>query len=345
MHGSRKPLGAQHASGRKKTFFGAVLKNTMRPTMKPGDTVQVKTAAEILATLDPSGDTCGIPFMPEMLPFIGKRFRVAQLALKVCGPPGNIHMPEGTLYLEDLRCNGAAHGGCQAECRFLWRTDWLVRVDAAESPAARADEYDAIKHLTQRLDLHCSSADASRDKPTAWRCQATQLLSAGREVSWKQPGQYLREVAAGNVAPVHFARVMTRATLRYLGRKIGALDELPVKPAGDARIDGEVLGLHPGEWVEVRSAAEIATTLDHNGKHRGLSFTDEMAQHCGKRYRVRRRIDHIIDEGGGRMIEFKKYACIALDGLVCSGDCATSVWFCRRDLYSFWREAWLKRVD
>ena len=37
--------------------------------------------------------------------------------------------------------------------------------------------------------------------------------------------------------------------------------------------------------------------------------------------------------------------CIILEGSVCSGECSTGRWFCPREIYPFWREAWLRRVD
>jgi hypothetical protein len=141
----------------------------------------------------------------------------------------------------------------------------------------------------------------------------------------------------------HFVRVVAGALGRVAGRRLRLVDRLTF--AGPARVDGDTLDLQPGELVEIRSAEEIGRTLDESGRHRGLTFTDEMAQHCGKQFRVRRRVDRIIDEGSGRMLHFKKYACITLEGLVCSGDRATRVWFCRKDLYPYWREAWLRRVD
>ncbi|HVW84082.1 MAG TPA: hypothetical protein VHB50_05360, partial [Bryobacteraceae bacterium] len=44
-----------------------------------------------------------------------------------------------------------------------------------------------------------------------------------------------------------------------------------------------------GEWVEVKSAPEIARTLDADGALDGLPFMPEMLGHCGRRYRVIRR--------------------------------------------------------
>ena len=69
--------------------------------------------------------------MPEMLQHVGGRFRVAQRAEKICdlvGPGGSRRMRD-TVFLENLRCDGASHGGCQAECRIYWKEAWLRRVD------------------------------------------------------------------------------------------------------------------------------------------------------------------------------------------------------------------------
>ena len=48
----------------------------------------------------------------------------------------------------------------------------------------------------------------------------------------------------------------------------------------------EVLGLQPGELVEIKSEEEIRRTLDATGKNRGLGFMPEMWPHCGRRGRV-----------------------------------------------------------
>src|SRR5712672_2056541 len=44
--------------------------------LRRGDLVEIKSPAEILATLDAKGLCDGLPFMPEMAQFCGKRFTV-----------------------------------------------------------------------------------------------------------------------------------------------------------------------------------------------------------------------------------------------------------------------------
>ena len=61
-----------------------------------------------------------------------------------------------TVFLENLRCDGASHGGCQAECRIYWKEAWLRRVEgdveaaAAEPEAASTGELAVIAAATTR---------------------------------------------------------------------------------------------------------------------------------------------------------------------------------------------------
>ena len=55
--------------------------------------------------------------------------------------------------------------------------------------------------------------------------------------------------------------------------------------AGKSKMS-RALGLRAGDWVEVRSAAEILATLDERGRLDALPFMPEMLQYCGRRFRV-----------------------------------------------------------
>jgi hypothetical protein len=56
----------------------------MTRSLLPGDWVQVRSAGEIAQILDADSATEGLPFMPEMLPFAGRRFKVVQRAELTC---------------------------------------------------------------------------------------------------------------------------------------------------------------------------------------------------------------------------------------------------------------------
>ena len=89
--------------------------------LRVGEIVEVRSEAEILATLDENGELDGLPFMPEMLTWCGQRLRVEKLALKLCDTieSTGMHRIRDAVHLEMSRCDGQAHGGCQAGCSLL----------------------------------------------------------------------------------------------------------------------------------------------------------------------------------------------------------------------------------
>jgi hypothetical protein len=125
---------------------------------------------------------------------------------------------------------------------------------------------------------------------------------------------------------------------------LGRLKPLPLTGPGTATDPAEPLDLQPGERVKVRSPEEIAATLDETGHNRRLSFDREMLPFCGQTFRVKQRVNRIIDDRTGRMMNISK-DCIILDGAVCSGERSSGRWFCPRQIHAYWRESWLERVE
>ena len=104
---------------------------------KAGDWVVVKSREQILATLDPAGEIGKMPFMPEMLKFCGTRLRVSAVAHKTCDvacKTGGRRLDD-SVHLENIRCDGSGHGGCEAGCLLFWKTQWLEPADTG-SPHA-----------------------------------------------------------------------------------------------------------------------------------------------------------------------------------------------------------------
>ncbi|MEJ2649113.1 MAG: hypothetical protein P8016_11990 [Sedimentisphaerales bacterium] len=101
-----------------------------------------------------------------------------------------------------------------------------------------------------------------------------------------------------------------------------------------------VLGLQPGELVEVKSVEEIMQTLDSNRRNKGLRWMTGMRKYCGKRYRVLKRLQRIMLEDTGELRNMKNT--VLLDGVFCDGKEFGS---CDRCCFHFWREAWLRRVS
>ena len=100
-----------------------------------------------------------------------------------------------------------------------------------------------------------------------------------------------------------------------------------------------------GDWVEVKSPAEIAQTLDAEGTLDGLPFMPEMLEHCGQRYRVLRPAEKTCVEatGGSYLIrEFHNNDVVLIEGLRCSGANHDQ---CQRLCMFFWKVAWMRKVE
>jgi hypothetical protein len=318
-----------------------------RDELRRGDLVEVRSPPEILLTLDERGALDELPFMPEMVAFCGRRFVVDRRAERVCDTVhySGSRRPAHTVLLAELRCDGSAHGGCQAECRLLWKEAWLRRVEpespASPEPAAR--ELEALRERTARHVKVATSTDAGASE--CWRCQATELPAASAHLKLWDPRSYVREYTTGNVPLGRFLRVSARASVQEPMRKLGLMPEVHLPGTASGPVAAPPLDLQPGELVQVKTKEEIAATLTPEGRHRGMWFDREMLPFCGRTFRVRQRIHRFIDERAGRMVEFKKSDCVTLEGVVCSGDLSLRRWFCPREIYSFWRECWLRRVD
>jgi hypothetical protein len=309
--------------------------------LRPGDVVEVKSPAEIFATLD--GDAVDeMPFMAEMLAHAGKRYTVSRRVDKICDTvtsTGSRRMTD-TVYLDDLRCDGSAHGGCQAGCLLYWKEAWLRRVDGTADARPVPQEPSSELEAVLEAGTHCV-----RDGEERWRCQNTESLKASTQLRvFGNPGQYWREFTNGNYGRVRFIWLAARSFVWEVAHRLGITDQNPLRGPEPKAAEYEPLDLQPGEFVRVRSPEEIAATLDNTGHNRGLSFDREMLRYCGQTLRVKARVNHIIDESSGRLIHIKRDA-IILEGGICTGECSAGRWFCPREIYAYFREAWLERVN
>jgi hypothetical protein len=311
--------------------------------LRPGDVVEVRPAAEILATLDGEGSLDGMPFMPEMLAHVGRRYTVSRRVDKICNTidtTGSRRMFD-TVYLEDLRCDGSGHDGCQAGCRIYWKDAWLRRVNDRSGAADPSDQ--GIAELERRTSAGArTTRELKGEQVEVWRCQSTDALEFSERLKTSNLAQYWREFRNGNFTPFRFIRLLVRGFVMEIARRIGVLKALPLHGPGGA--PPAELGLQPGDLVQVRPPNEIEDTLDEKGFDRGLSFDREMLPYCGRTVRVKDTVDRIIDEKTGRMLKIPKDS-LVLEDAVCSGERTPGCWFCPREIYPFWREAWVRPVE
>ncbi len=318
--------------------------------LEPGELVRVRSASEIFATLDESGALDGLPFMPEMLKYCGRTLPVGHRADTTCNGGGVVRRMANAVHLQRIRCDGSAHDGCQAGCLLFWKEAWLERVRDTElngsspSPDAADEAY-----VTQTLIPGTRVADQA-DTPR-YRCQATEIPKATDSLPFFELSQYARGIRNWRLpkflygVPIAVVNIWQSFSERRLPHQLRIADgrrypfvfgKLEKGKTPSAKLD-----LEPGDFVRIKSKEEIVATLDTNNKNRGLQFDGEMAAYCGRTARVQGRVDRLIEERTGEMVEIKS-DCIILEGVFCASD---TYRFCTRAIHMYWREIWLERIE
>jgi hypothetical protein len=347
--------------------------NTTR--LRVGDWVQVKSKEEVLKTLDEKGRLDGLPFMPEMLQLCGQRFQVFKRSHKTCDLPSGLQARRMTnaVHLEGVRCNGAAHGGCDAGCLMFWKEAWLEKIgDDGPAPPSASPTVDQLKHVSGNESI-CTEADicagvfgapaqGPSEGPT-YVCQSTALSAATTRLPWWDLRQYVEDFVSGNVRlsrmvaaflfflyqSVAEAGLGLGTGMRWLYdtvQKMRRGTPYPLRAgriARGAQTPSAKLDLQPGELVRVREYSEILETLNQDWHNRGMYFDSEMVPFCNGTYRVLRRVEKIIDDSTGKLMRLKNEA-IILDDVVCEARWAKCRHFCSRSHYPYWREIWLERT-
>lgn len=353
----------------------APLQFTSRP--RAGDLVRVRSRDEILATLDERGCLDGMPFMPEMLAFCGKTLQVFKRAHKSCETTHYTNRKLERTVLLSVRCDGSAHGGCEASCAIFWNEAWLepVKPDTAGSagpPAGETAQVARASRCSVEQLLAATQQGFDAEKGPRYSCQATQFMEASQPLSPYDFRQYVEDFRSGNVSLSTLLRGATYRVSAFVIRRAaqlggrlgwgnalartlisaydGAQKLLPHGvpyprrvgsiPKGQATPLVEIGELKPGAWVRIRSYSELLATVNAENKNRGLSLDAEHVPYCGKEVAVRSLVNQIIDEHTGYMIRFKSPA-IILDGVYCEGAHSDGRMFCPRSFFPYWRPVWL----
>lgn len=290
-----------------------------------GDLVEVLPLDDILAVLDDKGALDGLPFMPEMAAFCGRQFRVARRANRTCVEDSGEGLLSNTVFLEDVRCDGAHHDGCQRRCLMFWHESWLRQPTGArlQQPASRA----SLARLPVKMGdrYYCQSTELKRiTTPSRGMVAGVALLT--------------KDLVSREISLPRYVMILGNALINKFRKQIGLAEIGRLSGPGTETSKGN-LDLEPGELVEIRPLAEISATLDHRGKNRGLNFDPEMALYSGA-YEVERRIERIILETTGKMQTLTHT--VALKGVDCQGLCARN---CPRANPIYWREIWLRRLE
>jgi hypothetical protein len=334
--------------------------------LRVGDWVEVRSKDEILSTLDKQGRLDGMPFMPQMFRYCGKRFQVFKRAHKTCDTivikwdyPGR-SLPDG-IHL-NLRCDGRTFGGCQAACLIFWKEQWLKPISDLGDSLQSADT--TLGCTEEDVGKATRAPDLKPGEETVYVCQATRLLDYTKPLSWWDARQYIEDYTSRNASLWRIVRGTIYACYYYgtlsFSRSFGGPARwiydrfqalwggLPFPRHRGTLPPGEpgplaTLNLQPGELVRVKSYEEILATINSDCKNRGMSFDGEMMPYCGRMYRVRSRVERFIDEKTGKIRTLKTPAVI-LDNVFCRARYSSHRMYCPRSIFSWWREVWLERV-
>lgn len=307
----------------------------------PGDDVEVRPLGEILQTLDANGRLDGLPFMPEMAAYCGKRARVFRRVDKLNDWIHGVGLKRmrGLVLLNGLRCDGSAHGMCQSNCHLRWREEWLRRVPHAGLAGETAEQSPPPQSQIATL-----SAFASRqnDAGTQMRyvCQATELTAGGVPMHLADPRHYVRDFLTGNVRLKPLCISVALAAFNRVQRKSRGTP-FPHYIGRATDMANVALDLRPGDLVRVKSKDLIELTLNSQSRNRGLHFDREMIRFCGGVYRVKARLERVIVEKTGELRQLTN-PCIILDGITATGEFQG---LNPENEYIFWREVWLERFE
>jgi len=305
-----------------------------------GSWVVVRPANEILATLDENGTLAGLPFMPEMLVWCGKSFRVQRRVDKTCveGYPIRRFPANDVVVLEGSRCDGGSHDGCKHGCRIYWKEAWLRPSDAGD---AGLDQVDGdLDKLRARLKV--------KSDEQHYFCQSTELLKSTEDFP---PGRRWRMRIAltgmrnGDIGILQALQLLALYLWQKVLRKLGCDDWLR---GPNKRTPIQSLNLQPGELVRVKSRSQIVETLDHKRSNRGMMLCYEMMRCCGREAEVRYRVDRLINETTGLMREISDTVTLSMRGCGSLGEeclCYDEPGDCPRGELMYWKEIWLERVN
>lgn len=118
-----------HCRTIKKTISQPPLEAVTDP--KAGDLVQVRTANEIATTLSSGRKLEGCTFVEEMISYCGTIQKILKPVTRIMDEREHqLKKVTGVVLLENVICQGTKRfGPCDLSCFYLWRIEWLKKVE------------------------------------------------------------------------------------------------------------------------------------------------------------------------------------------------------------------------
>jgi hypothetical protein len=183
-----------------------ISKPNQRPhTFRRGEWAEVRSLEDIQTTLDADGKLDGLPFMPEMVKYCGQKFRVSHRADRIfLDRYWYVARLKDTVFLQELRCDGQSHDGCQMRCELFWKEAWLMPTDPP-------DEHDNASADQKLDDVNLPTRNGNQ-----FICQATELVHASKYLPWWGPRQYVQEVMLGEKTPIKLLSELSYRAIQKL---------------------------------------------------------------------------------------------------------------------------------
>ena len=162
----------------------------------------------------------GLPFMPEMFQFCGRRFRVRAVAHKTCdtarqnmeesassshGAPGGSSLR----WFRPRRMRGRMHAVLERRVAQAGRQECRAQLTNGKPHS----QFICVQRRAARSRTHNCRSISVDDEP-CYSCQATKLYDATEPLAWWDLRQYVLDVVTGNHSAGRVLRVMWLALLR-----------------------------------------------------------------------------------------------------------------------------------
>ncbi len=208
--------------------------------------------------------------------------RVGKRAHKTCDPAVGIggRKMASTVHLENIRCNGSAHDGCEAGCLIFWKEAWLKPVDRETASAQRAPSRHGSAHERARC-----TEDVLRTEPqdsAGSRRNRTDLCVP-------EHADQVRNAAAAVVGrtPVRGGLHLGQRPPVAAGRRPSVLAVADGCRSRDRRRLGDALDLRPVPARDRRHALSDAAVRRAEGQPGAESATRSAAGRARSRQAVR----------------------------------------------------------
>ena len=168
--------------------------------------------------------------MPEMLGYFGKAFTVDAQVERACDTiDSGVRRLPSTVLLDDLRCDGSGHAGCEAQCRLYWKEAWLRPAQSGENR----------RRARGRRRLHEAREPCNREHPRDNLDAGGAEVSVSGDGAASEPasrwagGTYVRSCTSSQAATSASggsSATMTRIVLEEIGRRLGLVSNYPFRP-------------------------------------------------------------------------------------------------------------------